>query len=149
MLQRIGSSSTAVWAVLAAIVLVVGLWRAREAHVSGDELTAVSLVALAGVLVSPISWVHHAVWIVPVTGVLLGDGRVRARWIAWGGTMLLFLADVPLWGRAGVPLGPFRVVAENAFVLAMLVLLVLLPIERAEAPIVLPDLEAAEAPTHA
>jgi alpha-1,2-mannosyltransferase len=149
MLQRIGSPSSAVWAVLAAIVLVVGLWRAREAHVSGDELAAVSLVALAGVLVSPISWVHHAAWIVPVTGVLLGDGRTRGRWVAWGATMLLFLADVPLWGRAGVPLGPFRIVAENAFVLAMLALLVLLPIEREPEPIVLPDLEAAEAPAHA
>jgi len=149
MLQRIGSSSSAVWAVLAAMVLVVGLWRAREAHVSGDELAAVSLVALAGVLVSPISWVHHAVWIVPVTGVLLGDGRTRGRWVAWGATVLLFLADVPLWGRAGVPLGPFRIVAENAFVLAMLALLVLLPIEREPEPIVLPDLEAAEAPAQA
>ena len=152
-LQRVGQgtmlTSTAVWAVVAVAVLIVGFRRAREAHLAGDELAAVSIVALAGVLVSPISWVHHAVWIVPVTGVLLGDGRERARWIAWGGTMLLFLADVPLWGRAGVPLGPFRAVAENAFVLAMLVLLVLLPIERAEAPIVLPDLEAAEAPTHA
>ena len=148
-LQRIGWSSTAVWALIALIVLVVGLRRAREAHASGDELAAVSLVALAGVLISPISWVHHAVWIVPVTGVLLGDGRIRARWIAWGATMLLFLADVPLWGRAGVPLGPFRVVAENAFVLALAALLVFLPIARAAGPVVIPDLEAAEAPTHA
>jgi alpha-1,2-mannosyltransferase len=148
-LQRIGWSSTAVWAVIALVVLVVGLRRAREAHASGDELAAVSLVALAGVLISPISWVHHAVWIVPVTGVLLGDGRIRARWIAWGATMLLFLADVPLWGRAGVPLGPFRVVAENAFVLALVALLVFLPIARAAGPAVIPDLEAAEAPAHA
>jgi alpha-1,2-mannosyltransferase len=152
MLQRIGQgsmvSSTTMWAVLAAAVLAVGLWRARAAHLASDELAAVALVGLTGVLVSPISWVHHAVWIVPVTGVLLGDGRTRGRWIAWGATMVLFLADVPLWGRAGVPLGPFRVVAENAFVLAMLTLLVLLPIEREPEPIVLPDLEAAEAPTH-
>jgi hypothetical protein len=48
-----------------------------------------------------------------------------------------------------MPLGPFRVAAENAFVLAMLALLVLLPIEREPEPIVLPDLEAAEAPAHA
>ena len=119
MLQRLGWTSTAVWAALATAVLVVGLRRAREAHLAGDELAAISLVALAGVLASPISWVHHAVWIVPVTGVLLGDGRARGRWIAWGATMLVFLADVPLWGRAGVPLGGFvRVLAENAFVLA-------------------------------
>jgi len=153
MLHRIGPGttlpSTAAWAVVAAIVLAVGLRRAREAHVAGDELAAVSIVALAGVLISPISWVHHAVWIVPVTGVLLGDGRGRERWIAWVATMALFVADVPLWGRAGVPVGPFRVVTENAFVLAMLALLALLPIEPADDPIVVPDLDEAEARAHA
>ena len=153
MLQRIGHASdvstNAAWAALAVIVLVVGMGRARDAHLASDELAAVALVGLTGVLVSPISWVHHAVWIVPVTGVLLGDGRTRGRWIAWGATMLLFLADVPLWGRAGVPLGPFRFIAENAFVVAMLVLLALLPIEHELETIVVPDLEAAEAPTHA
>jgi alpha-1,2-mannosyltransferase len=153
MLHRIGPGttlpSTAAWAVVAAIVLAVGLRRAREAHVAGDELAAVSIVALAGVLISPISWVHHAVWIVPVTGVLLGDGRGRERWIAWVATMALFVADVPLWGRAGVPVGPFRVLTENAFVLAMLALLALLPIEPADDPIVVPDPDEAEAPAHA
>ena len=149
MLERTGLTSTAVWAVVALAVLAMGLWRAREAHIAGDELAAVSIVALAGVLLSPISWVHHAVWIVPVTGVLLGDGRVRARWIAWSATLLLFLADVPLWGRAGMPLGPFGFITNNAFVLAMLVLLVLLPVERAEDRIVLPDLDEAEAATPA
>jgi alpha-1,2-mannosyltransferase len=148
-LQRVGWSSTAIWAVLAMAVLVVGLRRAREAHLAGDELAAISLVALAGVLVSPISWVHHAVWIVPVTGVLLGDGRTRGRWIAWGATMLVFLADVPLWGRAGVPLDGFvRVLAENAFVFASVALLVLLPIDMPDDERVeLRDLEAA--PAHA
>jgi alpha-1,2-mannosyltransferase len=151
-LQRIGDGAgwaTALWAIVAAAVLVVGLRRARDAHVAGDELAAVSIVAVAGVLISPISWVHHAVWIVPVTGVLLGDGRSRGRWIAWAATMLVFLADVPLWGRAGVPLGPLHVITENAFVLAQVALLVLLPIERAPDVIVLPDVEAAEAPTPA
>jgi alpha-1,2-mannosyltransferase len=146
MLQRFGWSSNAVWLVLAAAVLVVGVWRAREAHLAGDELAAVSLVGLAGVLASPISWIHHAVWIVPVGGVLLGDGRGRRRRIAWIVTMLLFLADVPLWERAGVPVDGFRVLTENAFVLAQLTLLVLLPIDRRPRRIVLPDLEAAEAP---
>src|SRR6476659_4825422 len=147
MLQRVGhgdaGSSTVVWALAAAAVLVIGMQRARTAHLVGDELTAVALVGLAGVLASPISWVHHAVWIVPVTGVLLGDGRTRGRWVAWGATMLLFLADVPLWGRAGVPLGPFRIVAENAFVIALVVLLVMLPIDRDPERAEEPDRDAA------
>jgi alpha-1,2-mannosyltransferase len=151
LLQRVGWTSTAAWVVLAGLALVVGLVRAREAHRVGNELAAVSLVALAGVLASPISWVHHAVWIVPVTGVLLGDGRARNRWIAWSATMLVFLADVPLWGRAGVPLpGAAAAIAENAFVLACAVLLVFLPVEPADDTITVPDLEAAApAPAHA
>jgi len=44
-----------------------------------------------------------------------------------------------------VPLDGFRVLTENAFVLAQLALLVLLPIDRRPDRIVLPDLEAAEA----
>jgi len=142
-LQRIGWTSTAVWAVAAAAVLVVGLRRAREAHLARDELAAVALVGLAGVLASPISWVHHAVWIVPVSGVVLGDGRTRARWVAWGATMLLFVADVPLWGRAGVPVGVFHVLTENAFVIAFVVLLVLLPIDHDPARAEEPDRDAA------
>jgi hypothetical protein len=88
---------------------------------------------------------------VPVTGVLLGDGRARNRWIAWSATMLVFLADVPLWGRAGVPLpGAAAAIAENAFVLACAVLLVFLPVEPADDTITVPDLEAAApAPAHA
>ncbi len=144
-LQRLGWSSTAVWAVLAVAVLVIGLRRAREAHLAGDELAAVSLVALAGVLASPISWIHHAVWIVPVSGVLLGDGRARGRWIAWAATMLVFLADVPLWERARVPLGPVvRPIAENAFVLALAALLLLLPIGSGDDASAPQPLEAAE-----
>jgi alpha-1,2-mannosyltransferase len=126
-------------------VLVIGLRRAREAHLAGDELAAVSLVALAGVLASPISWIHHAVWIVPVSGVLLGDGRARGRWIAWAATMLVFLADVPLWERARVPLGPVvRPIAENAFVLALAALLLLLPIGSGDDASAPQPLEAAE-----
>jgi hypothetical protein len=64
----------------------------------------------------------------------------------------VFLADVPLWGRAGVPMDGFvRVLVENAFVLASVALLVLLPIGADDERIVLPDLEAAEhaSPAHA
>jgi hypothetical protein len=74
---------------------------------------------------------------------LLGDGRTRARWIAWAATMLLFLADIPLWGRAGVPVGVFHVLTENAFVIACVVLLVLLPIDRDPDRAEEPDRDAA------
>lgn len=38
---------------------------------------AVCCVGLVSVLVSPISWVHHAVWLVPCVGLLLGTRLSR------------------------------------------------------------------------
>ena len=60
-----------------------------------------TLVGIAGLLVSPVSWIHHAVWIVPATGVLLGDGRTRRQWVAWGSVMLVFLPITQLRREAG------------------------------------------------
>ena len=42
-----------------------GCWRAAVASLDGDELRGVAITGLVGVLVSPISWVHHLVWIIP------------------------------------------------------------------------------------
>ena len=132
LLHRVGGDGAVVWGVLAVAVLVVGLARARAAHRAGDELAAVALVGLAGLLVSPVSWIHHAVWIVPVTGVLLGDGRSRRQWIAWGGATLVFLLRLPLWAWSGaLPTNTLTAfVFENAYVWAFGALLLFLPITR-------------------
>jgi len=132
LLHRLGWDGVVIWGVLAGAALVVGLVRARAAHRAGDELAAVALVGLAGLLVSPVSWIHHAVWIVPVTGVLLGDGRSRRQWIAWGGVMLVFLLRLPLWAWSGaIPTNTLTAfVFENAYVWAYGALLLFLPITR-------------------
>jgi alpha-1,2-mannosyltransferase len=53
------------WLLLAAMVAVIGFWRARRAALGGDELAAMTLAGFVGVLVSPVSWVHHIIWIFP------------------------------------------------------------------------------------
>jgi alpha-1,2-mannosyltransferase len=53
------------WLLLAAVVVVIGFWRARKAALAGDELAAMTLAGLVGVLVSPVSWVHHIIWVFP------------------------------------------------------------------------------------
>ena len=68
-------------------------------------------------------------WIVPATGVILGDGRDRGRRIAWTATTVLFLLHVPVWstflGLSKVSLG--AIVLENAYVWAAWGLLLFLP----------------------
>ena len=64
------------WLLLALALAAFGLWRARRAAFAGDELAAITLTGLVGILVSPVSWVHHAVWIFPallILGLRLGS----------------------------------------------------------------------------
>jgi len=128
-LLRLGWTGGVFWAAFAALALGVGLVRASTAHRAGNELAAITLIGIASVLASPVSWIHHAVWIVPATGVILGDGRHRGRRVAWTATTVLFLLHVPVWsmllGLSNVSLG--AIVLENAYVWAAWALLLFLP----------------------
>ena len=53
------------WLALGGAIAAVGLWRARRAALAGDELAGMTLAGLAGVLISPVSWVHHIIWLFP------------------------------------------------------------------------------------
>ena len=107
-------------------VAAVGLWRAARAD---SALGFLAITGLLAVLLSPVAWIHHLVWVVPVLGVL----AAARRW-AWLTLLtVLFALPVPWWGRALVRHDVFggRVV-EDAFGLAALVLVFLLPLgERA------------------
>ncbi|MFE9610326.1 glycosyltransferase 87 family protein [Streptomyces sp. NPDC006012] len=62
------------WALPAAAVAVAGLWAAARAP---RERHGILLAAGTALLVSPVSWSHHWVWCVPLTAVLLAEGRTR------------------------------------------------------------------------
>lgn len=89
-------------AVLAGIavtaVLAVLAWRALAAgDAAPDRLGSLLVVELFGLLISPISWTHHWVWLVPLMIWLLeGPWRDRpgARPLGWG-WLALSLVGVP------------------------------------------------------
>ncbi|WP_334141788.1 glycosyltransferase 87 family protein [Rhabdothermincola sp.] len=90
----------AVWLVVSVAIVVIGLRRAREAYRAGDELGGAAVTAALGLLVSPISWLHHFVWLLPMVGALVADGRDRAR-DAWAAVVsLLLLLPLGWWGWA-------------------------------------------------
>ncbi|SCL38901.1 Protein of unknown function [Micromonospora pallida] len=66
------------WLSFAVLVLALGLSRASTARAEGDELTAFTLVGLTTNVISPISWTHHLVWVIPAI-VVLADAAVRRR----------------------------------------------------------------------
>ncbi|WP_326545677.1 mannosyltransferase [Mycolicibacterium sp. ND9-15] len=86
-------------AVLAGIavtaVLAVLAWRAIGG--ASDRLGAIVVVQLFGLLLSPISWTHHWVWLIPLMIWLLHGplrARVGARVLGWG-WLTLTLIGVP------------------------------------------------------
>ncbi|WP_286175112.1 mannosyltransferase [Mycobacterium sp. DL99] len=83
----LGIAVTAVLAVLA--------WRAIGG--SADRLGAIVIVSLFGLLLSPISWTHHWVWLIPLMIWLLHGplaDRLGARILGWG-WLALTLVGVP------------------------------------------------------
>jgi alpha-1,2-mannosyltransferase len=76
-LARLGVESRAVWAVLVVLVLCGWAWRSRRAAAAGDWRAAFALTGLTACLVSPITWVHHLVWLLPSFAVLIRAGHPR------------------------------------------------------------------------
>jgi len=86
-------------AIAATAVLAFLAWRAlgTGAVPQPDRLGSLLVVQLFGLLVSPISWTHHWIWLVPLMIWLLnGPWRMRsgARVLGWG-WLVLTLIGVP------------------------------------------------------
>ncbi|MFF7167781.1 glycosyltransferase 87 family protein [Streptomyces sp. NPDC008086] len=122
-LARLDVSSRAVWAVV--VLLVLGVWvaRTRRAVVAGDWTAAFALTGLTACLVSPITWVHHLVWLLPSFAVLVRAGRLR---IAAALYAVLCTSVVWLWFDDASGVDGF--VGSNAYVWITLGLLVWLPV---------------------
>lgn len=83
-----GTSLSITWLVLAAVVAVAGLAAAAVLHRRGQRLRAVMVCALATLLVSPVSWEHHWVWVVPLLLMIAGEAW-RRRSAAWATLFVL------------------------------------------------------------
>ncbi|MEU6091845.1 glycosyltransferase 87 family protein [Streptomyces sp. NPDC047085] len=76
-LARLGEPDRALWAVAVLLVLCVWAAKARRAVAAGDWTAAFALTGAAACLVSPITWVHHLVWLLPSFVVLARAGHRR------------------------------------------------------------------------
>jgi alpha-1,2-mannosyltransferase len=90
-------AATPVWLAVAVIVGLLGVAAAAVLHRSGRPVAGWVTCALTGLLVSPISWDHHWVWIVPVLA-LLADAAVRARGVARRAFLALAVAVFAVYG---------------------------------------------------
>src|SRR5215470_20363868 len=112
MLTRLAGTvhgSAALWLVIAVGVAVAGLAAAVVLYNSGQAFAGLMACALTALLVSPISWDQHWVWIAPGLAVIIdagvrGHGRARAAWYALACAVLAVYAAWPdFWSaKAGL-----------------------------------------------
>lgn len=145
----------AVWLVVSVVALVLGMWAAHRAYVVRGEVAGAAVTGLVAVVVSPVSWPHHLVWLVPAIAVLVGNGR---RWVPVAGGVLVWLLLIGRTHRLGQllidehPGGALLVAGEvlrNSFLLACIALVVALGFsrrERAPGPVQRSNVPAAASP---
>jgi alpha-1,2-mannosyltransferase len=79
------------------VVAVVGYRQAVQAQ-RVDEVAGVALTGLLAVLLSPVAWIHHLVWLPLVVGTVIADGRSPRRVAAGLGLVAFFVLRVPWIG---------------------------------------------------
>ncbi len=67
------------WLTIAIAIAALSLWIAVRLYRSEERLLSVTLVGLTAAVVSPFSWTHHWVWVVPLF-VWLVDRALRSWW---------------------------------------------------------------------
>ena len=79
--------------VLSASGLALAVAAAHRQFRIGDDVAALTAVAIGGLLASPLSWIHHWVWCVPAIMVLVSRRQWVTAWL-WG---LVFAAGSARW----------------------------------------------------
>ena len=87
------------WLPLAAVVAVAGLSLAAAASRRGDEALGFGLCAVTGLLISPISWIHHWVIVIPA---LLIAGLTAARAYRAGNVATAVLVTAAITASAAI-----------------------------------------------
>ncbi|MFD5752359.1 glycosyltransferase 87 family protein [Streptomyces sp. NPDC127033] len=131
--------SRALWALCVLAVLAVWAYRARAAVRAGDDRAGFALTGLAACLVSPVTWVHHLVWLIPAL-IALADaavsgtdgGRRAPRAVCVGTYVVLCSSVVWLWRWDST--GPDAFLGANTYVWISLGLLLFLPPRRRTPP---------------
>ena len=118
------------WLVLSLAIAIAALTLAVWANGKGDQLLAVCTSAAAMLLISPITWQHHWVWVVPFMLWLAPHAwrsRSRLLWIAAAVALTEFYVRpyqwIPVDPVADLHLGTWQLALSSTYALSAIVLL--------------------------
>jgi alpha-1,2-mannosyltransferase len=80
---------------LVAVVVTAALSLVAWQRIGADDpLGRIVVVMIFGLLISPISWTHHWVWVLPlVMWLVLGAWRRRTRFVGWAWVVVTYLGS--------------------------------------------------------
>src|SRR4029077_8016758 len=94
------SSGTLPWIAAAVLVVIAGLGAGALLYRARQPVPAMLACALTGLLVSPLSWDHHWVWVAPGLALLLHLGATAAGRLVrfgWGGAPAVLFGVFACW----------------------------------------------------
>jgi alpha-1,2-mannosyltransferase len=71
------TTATVIWVIASVAMLALAVWAARRALEASEPVLALMCVALFGLVVSPVSWSHHWVWLLPAVASAAAVGYRR------------------------------------------------------------------------
>jgi membrane-associated phospholipid phosphatase len=84
------------WLLAAVVLVAIGTYQAWRCERDGNRLAAVGVLAALSIAVSPISWVHHLVWLALPIAALAAAGR----WRLVAGWAVVLTISFPSLGNA-------------------------------------------------
>jgi alpha-1,2-mannosyltransferase len=142
-------ASDKVWLALVLVVTLIWVWRVWRAGKLDDIKGGLALTGVYGALVSPVTWIHHLVWLLPALLLLVDRAFLREGWsriglLALAASLFGLLSSRLPWAFAALRNwhGVDGWVFSNAYAWASLVLLVAVPLaaSRSAEPAGVPDL---------
>jgi alpha-1,2-mannosyltransferase len=128
--------ATAAFVVSGLIIAAIGFRKAVAAWRVGDDLRAVVLVGLLMALLSPVAWIHHFVFIIPLIVLLVRERRwlwATAVSLVWGWNWAIIWSHQVIDGT-WTSLGPIRTLLISTLGLSAAVAVLALPRTRAPHP---------------
>jgi alpha-1,2-mannosyltransferase len=126
----IDAVATYLWVACVLAALAFWAWRVRAAAAAGDEYGGFALTGVLGCLISPVTWVHHCVWLLPAIVRCLDVGlSARDRRSLWlGASAYLLMTSRLLWVWEKRPRPPLELLGGNLYVWFSLALFAWMPI---------------------
>lgn len=125
-----GSATLAVVGVLCLLCLAISGVLVYRLHARGEGLGALLVTAFCGLLVCPVSWTHHWVWVVPLVAFLVPRALRGAAWARIALASIVVVGSgweffvVPSGAHVELHWSLIQALPGNAYVLAALLLAV-------------------------